>query len=500
MTDTAVTHRDSNASLAERLDFFGIDEDVRAQLRCMAPMVNTAMPGALDAFYAKVQATPDVARYFSGASAVEKAKTMQGTHWAGIVSGEFGPAYTDAVRRIGGVHARIGLEPRWYIGGYARILAHIVDDLVAGTAGKGGFLRRGRDDSAASVKALIRAALLDMDLAISIYLDNLEERRHAAEQERAASLQRIAEALERIAEGDLTVQIDAATSQSAPELGASFARAVDGLRDIVTNVRDTGTAIKHSSSEIAQASDDLARRTEQQAASLEQTAATTNQLSRTVKAAAQDAQKVDATVRQAETGARQGNAVIAKTRQAMNQIEKSAGEMGQIIGVIDEIAFQTNLLALNAGVEAARAGEAGRGFAVVASEVRALAQRSSEAARTIKRLIERSNQHVVEGGELVAETETEIARILEAFETISGLVSGLATASREQAQAIDELDTVVTNLDQMTQQNAAMVEQTAATVVSMDRQATELGQLVARFVVNRDAGQSRAPAALAALG
>ncbi|HET6375577.1 MAG TPA: methyl-accepting chemotaxis protein, partial [Methylocella sp.] len=240
-------------------------------------------------------------------------------------------------------------------------------------------------------------------------------------------------------------------------------------------------AIHSGSNEIASAADDLSRRTEQQAASLEETAATLDQITATVKNTAQGATHAQEVVLSAKSDADESGEVVRQAIAAMGGIETSSRQIGQIIGVIDEIAFQTNLLALNAGVEAARAGDAGRGFAVVASEVRALAQRSAEAAKEIKGLISASTAQVTQGVELVGATGKALGRIVAQVAEIDSVVTKIALSAQEQASALHQVNTALNQMDQVTQQNAAMVEQTTAAAHSLDQQSEELARLIGRF-------------------
>jgi len=472
----------NNDFMSERLNFMGLNDAACNRLRHLGPQVEKAIGPALDTFYAAVRANPETRKMFRDDRHMDGAKSLQMTHWTRITRGDFGPAYADAVRRIGMTHARIGLDPRWYVGGYALVLNELIAGVMNTAPSAGLFARKsGTASLSADVGVLVKAALLDMEMSISIYLENLEEERRKAEAEQIHALDLLADALEDVAQGQLTVTVDASLSAKSERLASSFNRAIGGLREIIQQVRQSSSSIKTGASEIAQASDDLARRTEQQAASLEQTAASVDELTRTVRETAERAQRADATVAAARKDAEKGGQVVRQTKGAMEQIESSSKQMSQIIGVIDEIAFQTNLLALNAGVEAARAGEAGKGFAVVASEVRTLAQRSAEAAKTIKSLISASSDHVRSGVSLVENTSEVLIRIVEAFTEVSALVSTMATAAKGQATSIAEVNVAVGHLDQMTQQNAAMVEESSAASASLAREAGVMSGLVERF-------------------
>ncbi|MCC5989060.1 MAG: chemotaxis protein [Pararhodobacter sp.] len=468
-------------SIADRCRFMGLDDSARATLRALAPVVEAALGPALDRFYARVRDTPEARRFFSDESRISMARSRQIEHWQRLFEAEFGRNYAAAAHRVGDVHARIGLEPRWYIGGYALILESLIGEIVQRRQKGAGFLRRGGGEAlAGELGVLVKALLLDMDTSIAAYLDKLEDARRQAESEQAFALDSVAEALQQIARGDLKVTVDAALAKQSG-LGDALGAAVSGLNEIVSAVRLTSSNILTGSSEIADAADDLSRRTETQAASLEQTAASVDELTRSVQDTAERARKTNQTIATARADAEKGGAVVSQTEKAMEQIATSSRDISQIIGVIDEIAFQTNLLALNAGVEAARAGEAGKGFAVVASEVRTLAQRSAEAARNIKTLIDASSEHVREGVRLVGDTASSLNRIVDAFGDVSQLMEDMVSAAETQANSISELNTAVSHLDEMTQQNAAMVEQSNAASTSLAREANELSRIVERF-------------------
>jgi methyl-accepting chemotaxis protein len=312
--------------------------------------------------------------------------------------------------------------------------------------------------------------------------------REAAEAERAetarrqaAVVERLAVGLERLSNGLLAFRLEEAFAPEYEKLRADFNAAMLQLQSSMKVVAGNATQIRGGAGEISLASDDLSRRTEQQAAALEETAAALDEITATVAKTAEGAREARSVVAAATTHAEHSGAVVREAVAAMSRIESSSQQIGQIIGVIDEIAFQTNLLALNAGVEAARAGEAGRGFAVVAQEVRALAQRSAEAAREIKTLISTSSQEVARGVTLVGETGEALGRIVTEVARINAVVGEIAASAQEQANGLAQVNTAVNQMDQVTQQNAAMVEETTAASHTLDRETQELSNLISRF-------------------
>ena len=316
--------------------------------------------------------------------------------------------------------------------------------------------------------------------------------RIAAQQ--VAVVDALAAGMDRLASGDLTVRLTEAFAPDYERLRSDFNRTADQLAKTLGAIAETTSAIRTGTGEITSAADDLSRRTEQQAASLEQTAAALEQITTTVRKTAESASHARDIVVATQAGAQASSQVVQDAVAAMTMIEKSAKEISQIIGVIDEIAFQTNLLALNAGVEAARAGDAGRGFAVVASEVRALAQRSAQAAKEIKALISTSSQQVGRGVDLVGATGRSLSQILAEVGKINDVVGEIAASAQEQSSGLREVSTAVNQMDQITQQNAAMVEQSTAASHSLASEITELDRLTGSFRTGTSSQPSRAAA------
>lgn len=287
--------------------------------------------------------------------------------------------------------------------------------------------------------------------------------------------------LEHLAQKDLEFRIHEAFPESYEALRRDFNAATDALAEALGSVRVGATSVRASIDEIRAASDDLAQRNERQAANLAHTASAMNEVTASIETAAQTTIDMQRATAQTHAEASEGGAVVADAVAAMAAIERSAAEIGQIIAVIDGIAFQTNLLALNAGVEAARAGDAGKGFAVVASEVRALAQRTTAAAHDITALITTSSQQVGTGVELVGRTGERLRAIVERIGVINAGITEVADAAMRQATSLQHINGAVAEMDRMTQQNAAMVEQSSAATRSLLAEAEGLTALVSHF-------------------
>jgi len=349
--------------------------------------------------------------------------------------------------------------------------------------------------------AAVMNVQLEKDAAAQRAAIEADRVRQEAEREQAAKQQAfvvesLASGLSILSSGDLMFRLDQPFAPEYEKLRNDFNAAMEKLQGTMTVIAGNAQGIRSGGDEISTAADDLSRRTEQQAASLEETAAALDQITATVRRTAQGATEANTVVSAARTDAEHSGEVVRQAVDAMSAIETSSNQIGQIIGVIDEIAFQTNLLALNAGVEAARAGDAGRGFAVVASEVRALAQRSADAAKEIKALILTSSQHVNAGVGLVGETGKSLERIVRQVAQINTLVTEIAASAQEQSAGLAEVNTAVNQMDQVTQQNAAMVEQSTAASHALAQEAGELTRLVSQFKVGgeHDAVMRAAPA------
>jgi methyl-accepting chemotaxis protein len=499
----------SSSALSERLQFMKLDKSALDSLQSAKPIIMEALPQALDDFYDQVRSFPETKAFFSGEPQISGAKSKQIAHWDVISGGRFDEDYVRAVTVVGQVHARIGLAPRWYIGGYGLVLEALIGKIIAarwpGTedektkSGVFGKAFRGRESKggspagaqsvSAEVGAVAKATLLDMDFAISVYLEaaeaaRLRSEREVLEKERAAVVSSVGQAMAAMARGDLTYRMPDDLPGEYTQLRDDFNAAIATMQDTMRSVLSTTRDIRSSVGEVSQASQNLAVRAEEQAASLEESAATTEELAASVKSNAQSSRNAEQAAAEAMLVAEEGGVIVRQAVEAMAGIDEASKKIAEITSLIDGIAFQTNLLALNAAVEAARAGDAGRGFAVVASEVRTLAQRSGEASKGINALISASNVEVARGVALVHAAGSALEKIVAASQQVASAVSGISSGSSEQANGIDEMSQTLAMMDATTQQNAALAEESATSAAALSSQIQALDRLIATFKVD----------------
>lgn len=448
--------------ISERLGFIQLDADAAQALRDIAPIVREALPGVLTEFYKHISSWSQVQSLFRGDAMVNMAKNKQIEHWGVILRGDFGREYVDSVRRIGQTHARIGLEPRWYIAGYSFITTRVSTLIAAHCHAKvfGSGKVKANAKSNAEFSALVsrytgaflRAAMLDMDFAISIYLEESE----------------------------------LAKQRAVQEIASQFEKSVGG---IVTSVASAATELEHtakSMSSIAEATSNKAivvsAAAEQATTSVATVANATDELNRAV-------QEISRQVSQASHIT--GNAVIKarNTNQTMNQLSTAADKIGEVISMISDIAGQTNLLALNATIESARAGEAGRGFAVVAAEVKALASQTAKATDDIATQIAAMQQISRESVAAITDIQSTINEIDAVSAAISAAVEEQSATTREISRSTGEAAVGtrdVTRHISDVQREASETGDAAGQVVDasseLGRQAEQLRQQVDTFL------------------
>ncbi|MGC6328605.1 methyl-accepting chemotaxis protein [Rhizorhabdus sp. FW153] len=471
--------QDQGVGMERRLDFIRLtDENYEAFPKIRAVLAEYASD-ALDDLYRHIAETPEIASFFASKKHADHARDKQLEHWRELFARRIDAQYFVRAERIGQVHATIGLEPTWYIGGYAAVLERVIERVLT----QGLLTRLNGRALSDMLGTLVKTALLDMDVALSSYFRVESERR-------AAVVDKLGTALHRLASGDFTVRLED-LPEDYRKLADDFETMRAQMAETIGRVARSSDSISIGSAEISQASDDLAQRTEQQAASLEETADAMKEITDAVRTTASGAASVNDTVGKAHLEASQGAEIVQEAVMAMGDIESSARQIAQIVDLIDGISFQTNLLALNAGVEAARAGDSGRGFAVVANEVRALAQRSADAAQNIKGLIETSSRQVERGVDLVGRTGRALERIAGRVGEIKVQAGEISEAAEVQAGRLGLVSGAVSNMDRMTQQNAAMVEQSSAAARTLAHEAHELVSAVASFRLTAGTTQQR---------
>jgi len=390
----------SDNSISTRLAFLEIDQDTRAALRESAPLLTKVLPQVLDGFYALVSKFPETAKFFRNPEHMRHAKEMQLKHWSVILAADFSDAYVQSVTRIGETHNRLGLEPRWYIGGYnfllAGALAAVEKEVSAGLFGKGAH-----DKKARMMKAVTAAAMLDMDLAISVYLE-------AGKREKHETLNRLADSFN-------------ATIGAIVETVSSASTELEASAGTLTKTAETTQQL---SSSVATASEQASSNVQTVAAATEEMNTSVNEIARQVQQSSEIAAQA---VKQAE-----------KTDARIAELSQAATRIGDVVKLITSVAEQTNLLALNATIEAARAGEAGKGFAVVAQEVKALAAQTAKATDEIGAQITGMQRATQESVSAIKEISGTISRISEIASTIAAAVEEQGAATKEIARNVQE--------------------------------------------------------------
>ncbi|MBB4292554.1 methyl-accepting chemotaxis protein [Rhizobium leguminosarum] len=414
-----------------------------------------------------------------------------------IATGDFSEAYFTEQATIARNIAQMVEYPAYLSPGYASYAAELTITLIDATKWKTANKRR------ELIRSLLKSIFADVSVAMYHFFSEISaaaekerlefDRRHKESEAEAdrISMATLSDALTALANRDLTYRIRAEFPAKSENAKQNFNGATEELLDAMYRISAAAEEIRTGTEEIATASGDLSRRTEQQANSIERTAAAIQEITTTVRRTSEDARQANEVASATKADVARSGEIMSHAEDAMSKIAKSSQEISQITAVIDEIAFQTNLLALNAGVEAARAGDAGKGFAVVASEVRALAQRSGEAAKEIRGLIAASSEQVQHGVKLVENTSQTLGVIVSKVNEIDSLIGAIATAAQEQATGLADVNSAIVQMDTVTQKNAAMVEETTGAASDLRARTKQLTDLVSLFKIVDSSDHSR---------
>ncbi|SFB10765.1 methyl-accepting chemotaxis protein [Rhizobium sp. NFR07] len=491
-TPSEQVRRGQAGSLGERLAFAGLDGDLCNLVRRSRPHLEDHIKAGLRDLFHRLQSFPEAARHFDSEQQVERLSDLQASHWSVLTDARFDALYADRVKVLSDTESRMGLDPRWHVAGHAVMLEHLVVGAVSDLSPRSilpGSRKRERELHDL-LSALVRLVMIDVEIAVSLRFNEQRQKhqRALADQrtaDQAEAVDTFAAVIAALAERDLTVALPAEMPEAYRELAGLLARAVGGMQQSVQAIDAAGRqaigltdAIARNASTFATASEDQAQRARTATQDLRQL----SDLVKETVAGTSAAEKAAAATRRS---VEESGEVVGRAISAMTDIETSAEKIGEIIGVIDEIAFQTNLLALNAGIEAARAGDSGRGFAVVAQEVRALAQRSADAAREIKTLVTGTKSQVGAGVDMVHRTQTAIGGIVQQVTEINDAISGVARRTVEQSEGLTRITSDIDSLSQDMGANASFARNAGEGADELHSVILELGRTVREFRIAR---------------
>jgi methyl-accepting chemotaxis protein len=496
-TSTDQSRKAQAGSLLERLRFAGLDDGqtdvIRRHRQALGPQVDLALRD----LFQRLQTFPEAARHFTSDRQIERLHDLQSSHWNVLTDARFDSLYAERVKVLSDAESKMGLDPRWQIAGHAvvleRLLCAMIEDFWPKSMLPLGKSRK--SELTELVSALVRTVFVDTEIAVSL---RFNEQRHAhqrqlAEQRKAGEAEATAvfdAVVDGLSEGNLSVRTPADIPESYQGVARRLDGALDALERSMISVAERTATLETSGAGLGARTQHLSETTQVQSAALGETARTLGSIVDRVRSNAvqtRDAEKTAAATRQS---VERSGEVAGQAISAMADIETSAEKIGQIIGVIDEIAFQTNLLALNAGIEAARAGESGRGFAVVAQEVRALAQRSGDAAREIKQLVSTTKSQVEAGVEMVGRTQNAIESIVEQVRGINAAISGIADETAEQVTGLQTVTVDVGRIGAEIGSGAAQAGEAYADCGDLQTVILELGQTIRQFRVQRQSAAS----------
>ncbi|MGF9693414.1 globin-coupled sensor protein [Rhizobium sp. 0TCS1.26] len=492
-TATDQARKAQAGSLRERLAFAGLDAESCELLRRFRPALEERLREGLRDFFHRLQTSPDAMRHFDSDLQLQRLHDLQASHWSVLTDARFDALYAERVKVLSDAESRMGLDPRWHIAGHAVMLENLISGLLDELTSRS-LLPAGRKkerELSDAVRSVIRLVMVDVEIAVSLRINELRLKHQRAlaaqrEHDHAQANDLFGPIAASLCDRDLTARISDDRPDIYAELSALLNQALEAMSASLQTASDRIIDAERLAETLAVSSRQVAAEVEQQAVDVTAAAADVSELAALVGASAAQAAGAETAVAGARRSAEESGEVVGRAISAMADIEESAEKIGQIIGVIDEIAFQTNLLALNAGIEAARAGDSGRGFAVVAQEVRALAQRSAEAAREIKQLVTGTKSQVDAGVKMVHRTQQAIGGIVDQVAGINTTIADIARATSDQAGSLARVAGEIRMLDQRMADSARKARQLGEGGDELQTVVLELGRTVREFRIERE--------------
>ncbi|MBB6488002.1 globin-coupled sensor protein [Rhizobium lusitanum] len=488
-------------SLRDRLRFAGLDAGQCETLRRNRPMLEAHLKSGLRDLFHRFQTFPDAARNFASESQLERLQDLQSSHWDVLTDARFDSLYAERVKVLSDSESKMGLDPRWHVAGHGVMLEHILTGLVEEMGGRAilpGAKRRARELKEL-VTSVVRLVMVDVEIAVSLRFNELRigHQRALAEQrlaDRTEAAGLIADLANSLTGRDLTARLPADCPEAYMEVAEALNAALEDIRQQFAVLSSGVQAAEATTDAIARTSRSFVENSAEHAQGLAASARQLAELADQVRGNAANTRSAERAAASTRSAAEDSGRIVGQAISAMADIETSAEKIGQIIGVIDEIAFQTNLLALNAGIEAARAGDSGRGFAVVAQEVRALAQRSADAAREIKVLVSGTKAQVDAGVQMVGRTQDAIGSIVRQVTDINDAISGIAAASDVQVAGLHSLSADIGDFSTRAAAGEGLANRSQEGADHLQTVVVELGRTIREFRIERERRHAASPA------
>ncbi len=496
-TPTEQARNAQAGSLRDRLAFAGLDAQQCELLRRFRPLLEEQLKTGLRDLFLRFQSFPDAARNFENERQLDRLHDLQSSHWSVLTDARFDALYAERVKVLSDAQSRMGLDPRWHVAGHAVMLEHLVAALIEQIGAKSllpGARRRDQEISEA-ISAVIRLVMVDVEIAVSLRFNELRQRhqRAAGEQRKADQTQAVDTFFDfasALSVKDLTARIDTDVPDVYSELAGILNQAAEAMRGAIETVGDKMSRVDALSSGLISDAHTVAGETADHARQIGETSGELRDLTIRFRDTAGRTVAAEKAATETRKSVEESGEIVGRAISAMTDIENSAEKIGEIIGVIDEIAFQTNLLALNAGIEAARAGDSGRGFAVVAQEVRALAQRSADAAREIKTLVTGTKSQVGAGVDMVHRTQEAIAGIVRQVSDINESIADIARDSSDQVDCLNRVTGEIGEIGHRVSATSDVARRSGENADELHTVILELGQTIREFRIARQAHET----------